>query len=212
MKNIIIDSINYDVIDNVDFLITNFHLLYNNTNLAFNDGFFVLPITTDTNCKKPAFLFFWNHLMPINTNLIQDDRFSPRNIIDFNNDANLMDYINSCYDVRMQRENSLTTFNNIFNVNITGTEDPEKLLLKQAINAKNIDIYKYQDIIGKTFPNDLRELKNGDKMSLKKIKLFANALDLEIEMIIRNKQGAINPMNIDMLSAIITGGEYNGQN
>lgn len=98
---------------------------------------------------------------------------------------------------------STSTADNVFHPVITGNETAEMKILKDAIEAKGIDINKYESRFNGKFQNDKR-LLNKDTISLDKLKGIAEALDMEVEMSIRDKdESVINPMN-EEFTAIIT--------
>lgn len=200
MKNIIINGINYIVYDSLESV--NISMLAN-IDVAYNDGTYCIPISLESS-KSPCYKYLGLWYYQLQNKELIDDRYSSSNIVDFNNDASLSEYFDKCSDLRKKREMSLMTSQEKFTLPITGTEDPEKAILKMAINSKNINIHSYRNVIGKSFPNDLRELRN-DSISMKKLRDLADALDLEVEITIRDKENAINPMgNGKEYSTIIT--------
>lgn len=110
----------------------------------------------------------------------------------------------SISDIIAEKESSRDVFNEqistqsadkIFHPKFSGAESPEMLILKQAIEAKNVDLNIYEDRFNGTFHNDIR-LINKDNISILKMKSIADALDMEISMKIKDKSDSVaNPMN-----------------
>lgn len=89
---------------------------------------------------------------------------------------------------------SAYTSDNKFKPAINGDEYKEMELLKRAICEKNIDINAYEHRFGGKFQNDKRLLTK-NSISIDKLKSTADALDMEVEIIIRDKKGNIpNPI------------------
>lgn len=89
---------------------------------------------------------------------------------------------------------SAYTSDNKFKPAINGDEYKEMELLKRAICEKNIDINAYEHRFGGKFQNDKRLLTK-NSISIDKLKSTADALDMEVEIIIRDKKGNVpNPI------------------
>lgn len=98
---------------------------------------------------------------------------------------------------------SAYTSDNKYKPAINGDEYKEMELLKRAICEKNIDINAYEHRFGGKFQNDKRLLTK-NSISIDKLKSTADALDMEVEIIIRDKKGNIpNPIGKE-LRGIIT--------
>nr|DAI13139.1 MAG TPA: hypothetical protein [Caudoviricetes sp.] len=97
---------------------------------------------------------------------------------------------------------SAYTSDNKYKPAINGDEYKEMELLKKAISAKNIDINAYEHRFGGKFQNDKRLLTK-NSISIDKLKSTADALDMEVEIIIRDKKGDIpNPMGTEFRGVI----------
>ena len=78
---------------------------------------------------------------------------------------------------------------------INETDQPEMVAIKSALNAKHVDFDSYASRFGPNFPNNKRQLKNSSA-TLKFIKTFCEALDLDAELILKDKNAKVpNPMN-----------------
>lgn len=103
----------------------------------------------------------------------------------------------------------LVDVDNIFTPNVTDTNEPEMVALKNAIISKNIDISKYSTRFGTRiqYQNDIRLLKE-DTISMGKFKKFLNVLDLKGYLIIEDSNENVpNPMNTSIKIKLNLGGE-----
>ena len=98
--------------------------------------------------------------------------------------------------VRNIENDILTTKDNILNLQIGNNDTPEMAALKKAINTKEVDIKQYEDRF-EQFQNDFRGLK-GSKITLGKLVSACQALDIEAQLILRDKEGCVNPMNTEV--------------
>ena len=100
--------------------------------------------------------------------------------------------------VKKLDEPFITSPDNITNIPIRDTDQPEMRGLKMALNAKNIDIDRYAGRFGSNFPNDKRQLKNGTA-TLKIIKRFCENCDMDAILTFRDKGADVpNPMNTEI--------------
>ena len=205
MKVININTITYDVIEgDIDYLYNNLNDI-KSLNIAFNDGVYTLPITLKRTINTPAYYLSLLGLELINSDKI-DDKYLSTNIIDFSNSKNMSNYL-SQLEVLNSTKNydlHLTKSNNSTYIPITEEDTVEKRLLKDAINAKNIDLSLYADIIGKDkFNNIYREVRTSSKISIERLKLLCEALNIKATLILEDTDNAINPMN-KTFSGVIT--------
>lgn len=201
---IIINGINYDIINDINALIANYDNIMN-YNIAFNDGTYVLPVKTDPNIKRSPYYFLHPlfGLLITNPEFITEE-YSVNNIIDFNDVNNIKDYINKVDIIKNINNDFIAKCNNeVVEFPINEDDEPELKLLKEAINIKGIDIHSYKHRFGNTFSNVLRELKTSNKISINRLKDVAEALDLKITMSIEDTSASINPMNSN-INKIIT--------
>lgn len=131
----------------------------------------------------------------------QESIYSINNIIDFSKTNNMKDLIEQSSNLKEMERQILTTPDNIYRPIIDEEDEPEMEGLKEAVIAKNIDIYKYKHRFPQ-FNNDIREF---DKHSttLSKLKRFGNALDLKITLVIEDKDPNVaNPMGIKIIKPL----------
>lgn len=88
---------------------------------------------------------------------------------------------------------------------IGNNDSPEMVAVKSAINAKHIDIKKYQ-ARWDTYANDIR-LLNKERLSLAKLKTFAKNLDMKVSIVVEDKAPNVpNPIG-DKIVIDIVGGD-----
>ena len=138
----------------------------------------------------------------------QEERpdYTDDNIINFEDSKTMSDVIhkkNLLYD---QERSILTTVDNIFKPPIKADDSSEMIGMKQALQAKNCDIDKYEHRFGrKNFQNEKR-LYDRSTMTLSKIRNHCNALDIKCTMILEDaSQDVPNPMGKTIVIDI-TGG------
>ena len=91
---------------------------------------------------------------------------------------------------------------NVTVIGIEETNQPEMVGLKTVINEKKIDLDKYASRFGENFPNDKRQLKN-DSLTLKILKRFCANLDVEAELVFRDKNPNVpNPINREIVVSL----------
>lgn len=193
---IIINGVNYDIINDVAVLISNYENIMN-YNIAYNNGSYVLPVKTDPNIKRSPYYFLLPPLGIILTNPEYiTEEYSVNNIIDFNNISNIKEYINKVDIIKNMNNEFISKCNSeVVEFPINENDEPELKILKEAINSKGIDIHSYKHRFGSTFSNVLRELKTSNKISINRLKDIAEALDLKVSMTIEDTDKSINPMN-----------------
>lgn len=129
--------------------------------------------------------------------------YSDKNIIDFNNAKDISDIIKKDNLVRDIENDILTTKDNIFQLNIGNNDMPVMVALKQAINSKQVDIKQYEDRFDQ-FQNDIRLLK-GSNITLGKLVSTCDNFDISAELILKDKEGCANPMNIEIKTDLTDG-------
>lgn len=129
---------------------------------------------------------------------------SVKNMIDFEtNIHNCADMIQRASELAMAEQSILLKKDNITEFIIKDEDTPEFKLLKQALTQKNVDITSYKHRFQSEFSNDLRILTKGNSITFNKMRAIANATDMELELIIRDKPNCANPIG-EELRAIIT--------
>jgi len=134
----------------------------------------------------------------------EDDKevYNSKNIIDFDNASTLQDMIRKQAELEAAERTILIGKDNIYTINIDEQDTPEFALLKDAINRKKIDMTVYSKRFGSDASNNLRLLNNSHSITFMKLKAFAEALDLELNLTITDKPGCPNPVG-ETLSAKI---------
>ena len=131
------------------------------------------------------------------------------NVIDFQDTNGMKDFIQKTAQLRDIENQILTDADNIY-IPIIGDEDgPEMVALKTAIGSKKCDINKYAFRFGPNFLNNKRLLKEKN-ITLNKLILMADNLDMEAELILRDKNHDVpNPMGQEVHAILTGGGDYN---
>lgn len=119
-------------------------------------------------------------------------------VFDFNSCDDMKTLLNTQSQIRDIESSILTDIENEYHPRRHDDDTPAITLLKNAIDAKRFDIRKYEDRYGINYLNDIR-LLNGKDITLKKLLHHADRLDMEVEMIIRDKNPDVpNPMGIEV--------------
>lgn len=133
----------------------------------------------------------------------EDDTYSNSRIIDFENTTNLKEMIQKQAELEAAEQTILIGKDNIYTINIDEQDTPEFALLKEAINRKKIDMSVYSKRFGSDASNNLRLLNNSHSITFMKLKAFAEALDLEINMSISDKSDCPNPIGETLSTKIL---------
>lgn len=122
------------------------------------------------------------------------DRYIPKSMITMSNENDIRELISASEQSKKLDEPFITTPDNITNIPIKETDQPEMACLKMALNSKHIDIDKYASRFGDNYPNDKRQLKN-DSATLNIIKRYCANCDMEAILILKDKSPDVpNPM------------------
>ena len=120
--------------------------------------------------------------------------YSPKKIIDFTNPESIGEVLEKQKIIRDIQDEIMTTSDNVLCLKIGEKTTPEMKALKTAINAKHIDPKQYEDRFDQ-FQNDMRLLK-GDSITLGKLVSISNALDISVDLTLRDRdESTPNPMN-----------------
>lgn len=126
--------------------------------------------------------------------------YASSKIIDFSstNIKSFQDHIKMVDAMKTEQSIGLSTINNALTLPANDYDTPELRIIKEAINAKKIDADAYKDKFpsNSDFNNDMRALKNtsNNTISFFKAKRILKSFDIEAELIIRDQEGAINPI------------------
>lgn len=134
-----------------------------------------------------------------------------KNVLDLTSSKNVNEYMKNQQILKEMETESLTSPDNIFVAPISEEDNAETKALKEAINAKHIDIDKYSDRFGKNFPNDKRGIREWTEVSIKKIKSICENLDMKVTIKIEDKnEGDVpNPMGVTIEKTLTKEGLYN---
>lgn len=123
------------------------------------------------------------------------ERYVPTNTVHMSNREDIGNLIKSGEIAKRLDEPFITTPDNITNIPIKETDQPEMVALKTALNSKHIDIDKYAGRFGDNYPNDKRQLKL-ESATLKIIKRFCENCDMDAVLILKDRDKDVpNPMN-----------------
>lgn len=125
------------------------------------------------------------------------NKYSESNIIDYNNAKSIGDIINNNNMLRDIQSEFITDDENILNLKITDDDTPEMKALKTAINYKQADKSQYEDRFDQ-YQNDMRLLTKGTSITLGKLISICSVFDISAELVLRDKEGAPNPMNTEI--------------
>lgn len=132
---------------------------------------------------------FFNYPDPMNI-----ENYVPSNVVKMSNTESIGNLIKSSEIAKRLDEPFITTPDNITNIPIKETDQPEMVALKMALNSKHIDIDKYAGRFGDNYPNDKRQLKL-ESATLKIIKRFCENCDMDAILILKDREeGVPNPM------------------
>lgn len=130
------------------------------------------------------------------------NKYIPDTFISMSNSDDIKELIKKGDAMKKLDEPFITSPDNITNVPIRESDQPEMRALKMALNAKHIDIDKYAGRFGENFPNDKRQLKNNNA-TLKIIKRFCENCDMEAILIFKDKNPDVpNPMNKEVVVSL----------
>lgn len=132
---------------------------------------------------------FW--VLPDATN---EFKYKPEKIVELSNKMDAKQIIESGETIDHLDEPFILSSDDVTLLNIRQEDEPEMIALKQAINAKHMDLDMYSNRFGPNYPNDKRQLR-GNSVTLNIIKRFCKNLDMEAELTIRDKNADVpNPM------------------
>lgn len=139
------------------------------------------------------------------------ERYRAQKTVELSNTDSINEILQKKETLARLAEPWITSPDNITKFQISEEDNPEMVALKQALNAKNIDIDKYQPRFGPNFPNDKRQLK-GNSATLNIIKRFCEHCDMEAILILQDKGPSVpNPMG-KRIEVSLTGNNYDNNN
>lgn len=133
----------------------------------------------------------------------EKDSYSTNRMIDFENNIHgCADMIQRTAELAAAEQSILLKKDNVAEFIIKDDDTPEFKLLKKALTQKNVDINSYKHRFQSEFSNDLRILTQSNSITFNKLRTIANATDMEIEIIIRDRPGCVNPIGEELRTMI----------
>lgn len=123
--------------------------------------------------------------------------YSSSNIVDFDKTDSLQSNIQTFAEQNKDTSAIVVDRDNIYTLNISENDSDEFKLLKQAINAKQINLDDYRDRFDGGFSNNIRLLTGSNNITFGKLKTFCDAFDIEASLTLSDKPDCKNPMNKD---------------
>lgn len=134
----------------------------------------------------------------------EKEAYNASHVIDFESNINsCADMIQRTAQLAQAEQSILLKKDNVTEFMIQDEDTPEFKLLKQALTQKNVDLTSYKHRFQAEFSNDLRILTRGNSITFNKLRAIAQATDMEVEVIIRDRPGCANPIG-EELHTIIT--------
>lgn len=186
-----IDSKIYDVVDSTEY--SKNKDMYDPEYTAVIKDNLLYPIRgRKVDRSKPGYYF--DGTIGIYVKPKNEEEYSTSNIIDFSSTDNIKDLLEKSTALKDMERDILTNPDNIFIPVIDEYDEPEMKGLKEAIIAKKIDLEKYKQRFGKDYNND-RKLFNRHDITIKKLKSFADKLDMKLTLILEDKDETVpNPI------------------
>lgn len=184
---------------------------YNPKLTAIEGHGLVMPIRSRTSSDVLPGYYFQRGAMCCNVIKPPEDQqavYDDSSIIDYTKADSIGQIFELNDRIKDIQQDIFATDKNILCLNINPGTAPAMRALKEAINAKHIDINMYQDAFGATFQNDKR-LLSGDDITLNKLNRFCEIFGIEAELTLRDIPGNPNPMNTEITVSITNGGDYN---
>lgn len=165
-------------------------------------GDYVYPYKESPKSKRDVCITNFGPLITWQEPTTEEDKeaYSANNIVDLSpkNTKSLVDNIRAADKIKSLESTRLAKISNILTLPINEEDSEELVAIKQAINAKGIDSdsYKAKFPSESDFNNDMRALKSAanNNISFFKAKRVLNAFDIDMELIIKDKPDAVNPI------------------
>ena len=204
VKKIVLDDNVYDVRPFIEIQYNPAMLDYH-TAVTVGNGF-VYPFR-NSRSNKPGFYSVGCMYQFIHPSTPEEyQMYSETNIIDFSSASNFKDLMKMNAHLNEQEKNMLESGENIFYEEITTKHTPHMAALLEAINSKQIDIDKYEGRFN-NFNNDKRLLRKDD-ITINKLLMFVNNLDMSATLTIRDKSPNVpNPIGKDIVVDLISSDE-----
>lgn len=207
MRKAIVEGRMMDVVTAEDYRNTNIKYLENNST-AIQMGDTLYPIKGKNDCGPGVYRGSQCVSHVVHPMAEDEKQYSSENIVDFSDVKTMTDLMSKQNALRSMERTILTDADNIFKPIIYPNDSPIMRGLKEAVIAKGIDLdkYKHRFESNSAFNNERREF-NKTSITFNKFANFCNIFDLEATLIIKDKEGAPNPIGEPIVVNIITGGE-----
>lgn len=130
------------------------------------------------------------------------DQYDSKNIIDFENvSGGLSEKIRQAAKLEEAERSVLISKDNIYSVSVKENDTPEMKLFKEALNKKQIDLVSYKPRFQSDYSNDIRVIQ-GDSITFGKLKKLASIFDMDVELSIKDKPNAANPIGEELHTKI----------
>ena len=183
--------------------------IYNPKSTAVEVAGKVLPIRNPSIDTGPGVYYVPGQLVAdiVKPSPAHEEEYSADRIIDLSNPKDIGEVMQKNELIRnIQNDLMVSGKDNILCLSISQEDTPEMRALKTAINAKQVNKKAYEDRFDQ-FQNDMRLLK-GNSITLAKMIGLCNGFDISCTMILRDKEGAVNPMGQE-ISLDLTEGRPN---
>lgn len=128
--------------------------------------------------------------------------YDSKRIIDFENvSGGLSEKIKQAAKLEEAERSVLISKDNIYSVSVKENDTPEMKLFKEALNKKQIDLASYKPRFQSDYSNDIRVIQ-GDSITFGKLKKLASIFDMDVELSIKDKPGAVNPIGEELHTQI----------
>ena len=197
MKKIEINHKLYNVVDPSEY--TRTQSCYSAKTTAVQIGDVVLPVRSSTDNLPGVYYTNGRDLMAkvVKPSEDQQQEYSADKIIDFTNAHDIGEVMRKNDLLRnIQEDLMVSGKDNILCLPSSPEDTPEMRALKAAINAKQIGKKQYEDRFDQ-FQNNMRLLK-GKSITLSKMKEICTGFDIACELTLKDKPGAVNPMNTEI--------------
>lgn len=139
-----------------------------------------------------------------------EGRYDNSNIlVDFANAKDYADVIRMKDSLNRAEIARLTTKDNVYVPVISEEDTPALRLVKEAVGCKEIDLESYRQRMDTDFSNNTRLITSpkNHNITIKKAAALGEAFDFDVELVIRDKKDAINPIGKELRTIITTAGE-----
>lgn len=170
---------------------------------------YILPVINNNSGPSDIGIEVGNTISRVRLPVTDEDKeeYNKGRLVDFNKATSMTELINMQETVIDMEKDILTNPDNISVYQISEKDTPAMRLLKEAVNAKHINLDSYDYRFGSNYNNDKR-IFNKNNVSLAMMERMANALDMKLTLTLQDVSDDVanpigKPMSID-----VTGGNY----